>query len=168
MRGKHLASRILGIAATLRGFAYALTEGPGCLVDVSTRVPLREGQDPTAILVAVITRGRPLFVAFGATKSKRGTRESIIDDAVTDACDRAGVMVLRITAAQLDALASIPNSTAFDIANEIAHRFPEIAHRLPAKRKMWQAEDERLAMFRAAAAALAAWKMIEARPGSHS
>jgi hypothetical protein len=159
MRGRRLAIRILGVAATVKGFACALTEGPGCLVDVSTA---RERQEKRVLarLESAIAQGRPLFVAYGATKSRRGTREAALDEAVTAVCEKTNVMVLRITATQLCELTGKKIAATVDIAEEVARRFPEVAHRLPSKRALWESEDDRFGIFKAAAAALAAWQMF--------
>lgn len=160
MGGRRLAVRILGIAATVRGFAYALTEGPGCLVDVSVRRPPARKSDLARVIASLISSGRPLFVAVGVKRPRRGSRESLLDDALVEVCGRCGVMILRITANQLIALTAHSDSSKWDIASEMARQFPEIAYRLPKKPSPWQAEDDRLGLFQAVAVASAAWQMF--------
>lgn len=155
-----LAVRILGIAATIRGIAYAITEGPGCLVDVSTFRPKTERDDVAKALAAIVTKSRPLFVAFGATKAKRGTRANALDEALTRVCREQGVMILRITRNQLNGLTKLKATSPLDIAHEVALRFPELVHRLPRQRQPWEAADDRIGLFQAVAAALAAWQMF--------
>lgn len=160
MGGRRVAVRILGIAATIRGFAYGLTEGPGCLVDVNIRRRPAKKADVAKALASLIANSRPLFVAFGATKSKRGTREQMLDDALTATCAKSSVMILRITIRQLNALTTAPDPSKWDIAREVARQFPEIAHRLPKKPALWEAEDDRIGIFQAIAVATAAWQMF--------
>lgn len=160
MGGRSLAVRILGIAATIRGFAYALTEGPGCLVDVSIRRPPARRADVAKVITSLIASGRPLFVAFGATKSRRGTREHLLDEVLTDVCGKRGVMILRITHNQLSALTTLSEPSKWDIADEVARHFPEIAYRLPRRPSLWEAEDDRIGLFQSVAVASAAWQMF--------
>lgn len=160
MGGRRLAVRILGIAATVRGLAYAITEGPGCLVDVNTLRPDTARDDVAKVVVALLAKSRPLFVAFGATKAKRGSRAGVLDDALTAVCKEHDVMILRITRSQLNGLTTLEAATALDVANEVALRFPELVHRLPRERQPWDAADNRMGMFQAVAAALAAWQMF--------
>lgn len=160
MGGRRIAVRILGLAATIRGFAYGLTEGPVCLVDVNIRRRPAEKADVAKALASLLANSRPLFVAFGATKSKRGSREQMLDDALTDICRENDVMILRITNRQLNALTTMPNPSKWDIAREVARQFPEIAHRLPKKPALWESEDDRIGIFQAIAVATAAWQMF--------
>lgn len=160
MRGRRLAVRIVSFAATVRGFAYAVTEGPGCLVDVNVRRQPSKAPDVEKILAAILTRARPLFVAFEATKSKRGTRASVLDEHLTKACAAANIMILRVTAEQLKILTRLEKPTRWDIASAVAKQTPELAHRLPRKRGLWEPEDERVGLFHAVACGLAAWNMF--------
>jgi hypothetical protein len=41
--------------------------------------------------------------------------------------------------------------TKYDIARAIAHMFPELARRLPRRRRIWQGEQYQMAIFDAAA-----------------
>lgn len=161
MGGHRLAVRILGIAATIRGVAYAISEGPGCLVDVSTLRPKAERGDIAKVLTGILAKSRPLFVAFEATKAKRGSRASILDDALTAVCKKDGVMILRITRRQLGGLTRLTAASALDIASEVALRFPELVHQLPRQRQPWEAADNRMGMFQAVAVALAAWELFQ-------
>jgi hypothetical protein len=45
-------------------------------------------------------------------------------------------------------------STKHQIVSDVAHQFPELARQLPPARKPWMSEDERMAIFDAAALAV--------------
>lgn len=167
MPGGSVAVRILGVAATVRGFAYALTEGPGCLVDVNTQRK-RARVEIAKELTTIVTRARPLFVAFGATKSKRGTAADVLDAVLTEVCERCGVMILRITRQQIESLLGKQTPTQREIGEGMSRAFPEIAHRLPPKASAWDGDDHRLGLFQAVAVGQAAWRMFRPPPIDYS
>jgi hypothetical protein len=107
----------------------------------------------------LLRRSRPLFVAFEheAALDKR-RRGQLFDNAVTKACDAHGIMVLPIESTQTKSLSEVPSPTKWDLAEAIVSLFPEIAGKLPARRKPWQSEDDRIGLFMALAAAVAAWE----------
>ncbi len=149
--------RILGVASTTRGFAFAVTEGPRRLVAWELRgVPA--GSKAVKAIDSVIRRARPLFVAFdreaALRKRHRGKRFS---EALTEACDELGVMMLFVTSEQTRALSDVSDPNKWDIADAVVKLFPHTAHRLPARRKAWQSEDDRIGLFMALAAAVATW-----------
>jgi hypothetical protein len=64
-----------------------------------------------------------------------------------------GLSVRRITQAKVKRALSVSNKTK--MAQAVAARFPELAPRLPPERKPWMSEDSRMAIFDAAAFAMA-------------
>lgn len=54
-----------------------------------------------------------------------------------------------------DAFRSSRRPSRFDVARMVAERYPELAHRLPALRKLGHGEPFQLRMFNAAAAGMA-------------
>lgn len=159
MGGERITVRVLGIASTTRGLAFAVTEGPRRLVDTGLRrIPARR----TAALKAidlVLQKARPLFVAFEReTSQKKRNRGRMFSKAVADACETGGIMLLSIGRAETNALSEIANPTKWDVAEALVKHFPEIAGRLPRRRRAWQSEDERIGIFLALAAAVAAWE----------
>ena len=159
MGGRRIAVRILGLASTTRGFAFATTEGPRRLVDYGLeRIPPTT-RGAVKGLDNLLRRTRPLFVAFEheATLNKRA-RGQRFGEAVTKACDTHGIMILRIESERTRSLSAAPNPSKWDVGDAVAKLFPEIADRLPARRKPWQSEDDRIGIFMALAAAVAAWE----------
>jgi hypothetical protein len=159
MGGRKIVVRILGLVSTARGFAYALTEGPGCLVNVGLQRTSPETRAVEKAIDAVLVRARALFVAFdGDSARKKRQRGWMFVRAVTRACQTRGPMLLAVSQKQVSALSAVKRPTKWDVAEAIAKRFPEIADRLPPKRKAWQTEEERIGIFIAVAAAVAAWE----------
>jgi hypothetical protein len=153
--------RVLGLASTTHGFAYALTEGPRRLVDWKTKGVPVYGQKAVRVLDDLLIRSRPLFVAFdrGAARKKRNRGRSF-GMAVKKACQARGIMILGITSQHTDSLASRPRPNKWDVADAIVKFFPDTATNLPPRRKPWQSEDDRIGLFMALAAAVCAWEML--------
>lgn len=155
---RRVAVRVCGVASTAKGFAYAVTEGPQRLVGWglsradSRRIPAELGR--------LLRRMRPLFVSFdrraAGMKRIRGRLFSVL---LLRACGAEGIMILSCEArhATSDGRRRVKVSK-WQIASDLASRFREIAHKLPEKRLPWQAEDDRMGIFMALAASVAAWR----------
>jgi hypothetical protein len=121
--------------------------------------PKPAGARARKAIETVLRRARPLFVAFeheaALKKRHRGKRFSSL---LTRACDDLGVIVLSVKSRQTKAFSTVKNPTKWDIADALAKLFPEISDRLPARRKAWQTESDRIGLFMALGAAVAAWE----------
>lgn len=159
MGARRIVVRILGVASTTRGFAFALTEGPRRLVVWGQRrVTLGAAKTARAIGV-VLRRGRPLFVAFERQSAeKKRHRGRLFSQLLSRSCDEHGVMLLDVDRRRVERLSSVRRPTKWDIGHALAGLFPECARRLPPRRKAWQSEDDRIGLFMALAAAVGAWE----------
>src|SRR5262249_8448877 len=107
----------------------------------------------------VLRRARPVFVAFDYKASrKKRHRGATFADAVTASTAAFGVLLIVIQSEQTRALSGMKRPQKRHIPAALANMFPELAGRLPLPRKPWQAEPERLGIFMALAAAVAAWE----------
>jgi hypothetical protein len=158
--GRRVAVRILGLASTAKGFAYAVTEGPRRLVlwgmqrGSRVAVPVH--------LSALLKKSRPLFVSFDkAASDKKRTRGRMFTVHVQRTCESHRVMLLNAQAgrAVTKGRAAI---TKRSLAKAMVADFRELRFTLPEKRKAWQSEDERMGIFMALAASVAAWKDFQA------
>jgi hypothetical protein len=150
--------RILGVASTTRGFAFAVTESPCRLIDGGCR----RTKSSTSVILAAISRilgsARPLFVAVERElKSRKRERGHLFQDALRSACRTSGIMVIDIDSSRLDRLAGKPRSTKWDIAAAAVRRCADYAHKLPPRPKPWHSEDERISVLVAFAVATVAW-----------
>lgn len=142
------------MASTTHGFAFALTEGPNCLVRWGRRgTPVQASID----IEAVLRFARPLFVAFDMEASrKKRHRGQTFGDLLTRVCDSLGIMMLTVDGHRAKSPGG-QRATKREVAEAMAKRFPETAFQLPARRRIWQSEDDRIGIFIALAAAATAW-----------
>jgi hypothetical protein len=155
-----MTNTILAIDPTSRGFAFAVLEAPGFLVDWGERiVPAKTGgllhkvdellsrYEPTLLVVEDLA-------APGAQRRKRASTEI---RSIELLAFKRGLRAERISRlGVIDTFA--PRKGKFEVALRLAEIFPALAERLPRKRKAWTTEDARMNIFDALgfAAALAA------------
>ena len=72
-------------------------------------------------------------------------------------------MIVPISADAVQRFSEVEHPTKWDVASGVAKRFPEIATKLPAKRKPWQSEDDRLGVFIALAGAVTGWRSVNTK-----
>jgi len=151
--------RILAIDPTSKGFGYIVLEDSDFLVDWGIK-EARDNKNTRCLkqIRYLIELYQPHVVAVEDC-SKHGTRRSErVRDLVAGIiklAEEQGIrsrQVLRQKVRQ--AFESFGATTKHEIAQAIARRFPEIADRLPPKRRPYMSEDARMAIFGAAAIAL--------------
>ncbi len=152
--------RVLAIDPTHRGFGYAVFEGPLRLVDWGTR-DVRGAKnvsciEATARLIALY-RPSALIVEDGAARgSRRRERVQQLIYELGELARRHKVQVRRVSRLRVrKTFASQGASNKHEIACVIAAQFSDLTSRLPPKRKPWMSEDLRMAIFDAAAFAIA-------------
>lgn len=156
MEGRRLALRIVGVACTTHGFAFAVTEGPNRLLDWGTRKTVSR-TNVLAHLDAIVERARPLFVVCEmARNQKRSDRARIFNDALISVCTDRDIMIICVERTCCEATGR-QEPTNSDIAEAVIALFPIIADKLPRQRKLWEGADDRIGIFLAAAAASAGW-----------
>lgn len=158
MGARRVVIRVLGLASTIRGFAYSLTEGPGCLIDVGNRETPAKGPRLDRSIDLVLQDSRPLFVAVEHMSGLKQERFRQFSDAVIGCCESHEIKVITVRREDLLKAANLRDGTKWDVAEAMVRRFPEIAHKLPERRKQWKSEDDRLGIFTALASALSVWR----------
>jgi hypothetical protein len=162
MGGRHIAVRVIGIASTAHGFAFAVLEGPGRLVDWGV---YRVHSAPDAVKKAfdrTLVKNRPLFIALDRKAAeKKRSRGRLFVEAVEVAAAERAIMILDVESGR--ALESAAEGrTKWDVAAGMAKLFQEVAHKLPERRRPWQSEDDRVGLFIALASSLVAWRNFRA------
>lgn len=157
MRRRNTTRRILAIDPTHRGFGYVVLEGSDRLVDWGLR-QWRRGKSSNAVdrVCNLIRRVTPDVLVIEDTRCdscRRGERVREFLDRVA-AATISEVRVRRVAAAAVRARFSAAGAKNKDaVARILAAQFPELAPLLPPPRKPWKSEDERMAVFDAAALA---------------
>ena len=161
--GGRAVVRVLAFASTTRGFGFVVLEGTR-LVDWGLRRCAPRAAEFGRRIDALIRRYRPMIgvVESLSTTTKRCRGRTFIKTAISR-LETAGAFVVPVAARTMVKFASGPRPSKWDIADAISRRFPEMAHRLPRRRKPWQSEDERLGLFMAAGLALLGWEELPSR-----
>lgn len=157
---------VLAIFPTTRGLAYALFGAPLTPIDWGLK-RIRDKDKNARSLEAIRRLCRALR-----------PDTLIIEDCSTARCRRSDrvkrlyALIAAFAKAENIALAQYSRATVratfrelgtitrYEIAQAIVSYIPAFAHRMPRIRKLWQAEDHRLALFDAAALALTHYAII--------
>lgn len=154
--------RVLSIYATSRGFAFTVFEGPQSLVDWGVKQLKGKQKNPRVLKqIRVLIEQYPpdaLVIEDCAVKgSRRSPRIRRLYRSIEALAASEAVEVHCYSRAQLRQCFSegFGASTKQEIAQAIVTLLPELAHRVPPVRKLWQSEDPRMGIFDAAALVLA-------------
>ena len=150
--------RILAIDPSPKGFGFAVLESDSQLVDWGVAVLSSKADlEFLARLEGLVDRTRPaLLVLEDPTGTRLGLRHVRL---IRGATEYARTRRLRVEAVSRATMRNSFGTTCknkYDIAVAISRQFPELASRLPAKRRLWTSEDERMNIFDAVALALTA------------
>lgn len=160
MKREPLPPRVLAIDPTSRGFGFAVLEGPGHLVDWGIRWVRHK--NPAVRLDAFndllrLYRPERLIVedcSDGACRRRARARRFVAE--LVTVATTSDLAVSHVTIGSVHQLfASYGKPTKYNTAKMVAEYFPELAPRLPPKRKPWMSEVERMAIFDAVAFGLA-------------
>lgn len=151
--------RVLSIDPYLRGFGWALLEGPDLLVDwgiYQTRT--KQPERMLGRIADLLQRYSPDSVVVEDISRPRCRRRERARSLISDICDmaRAADVAVRSVAMQdvREHYRDLGAKSKDAVAGLIASRFPELRRILPPRRKNWMREDERMAVFDAIAMAL--------------
>jgi hypothetical protein len=154
--------RILAVDPTHRGFGYVVFEGPDFLVDWGVR-NVRGPKNSCCVqaishLIEHYTPDVLVLEDGDARDSRRRERVRKLIDELIELAAANGVRVHRVSRTKVgQVFARLGATNKHRVASVIAVRFPELAPRLPPERKPWMSEDRRMAIFDAAAFALASY-----------
>lgn len=148
--------RTLAIDPTTAGFGFVACEGSDRLVDWG----LARLEQPDAILYQkrvekLLDRVRPqVLVLEDMRDSRRGDRATAWAQLAGKCARKRGIRVERVKRAEVSRHFASSGKTRWRVAVAISHLFPELAPSLPKKRRIWESEDRRMAIFAAASFAL--------------
>lgn len=146
-------SRVLAIAPAHRGFGYAIMEGREMLVDWG----VKEVRDKRACYEDKISELINLYqpdtiVTEDALNevSRRCDRVRGLMRIIANLAFQKKIELCRVSKEDVKKFsAKLGATTKHQMAEKIAHQFPELVHRIPSKRMPWMSEDSRMGIFEA-------------------
>ena len=152
--------RVLAVHATSKGIGYAVFEGPQSPIDWGV-TSVGAGEKNTKCLALVqelVGRFCPDVLVLedvGAKSSRRSERVRRLYRSIETFAGSRAIEIHRYSRADLRRCfdEGFGASRKPEIAQTLATLLPELAHRIPPVRKLWQSEDVRMGIFDAAALA---------------
>jgi len=142
--------RVLALDMRPKRAGYALFEGFVHLLDVGV-VVFRKRDDVNARLKSLLDTYRPNVLVMRSIQqnSRRSNPETRLNvRTARRSAEHRSTTIVEIRQEQLDShFESLGASSKHQIASFLARTFPELSHRLPPKRKLWQSERARMSMF---------------------
>jgi hypothetical protein len=158
-------TRILAVAPTTRGLGYVVMEGPDEILANGCKRAKGEGKNIQALaqVEKLMRYWKPSILALQDVNAKGSKRVPRIKELHADLekfAESQKVRVKKFSGSKLrKVLINNSKGTKHEMATEIARRFPEeLGDILPAKRRAWDDEDERMGIFDAAALAVSFWR----------
>lgn len=159
---RHL--RVLGVHPAARGFGWIVCEGPLRLVDAGVFLAFGPSKNERCLgeVERLISRFAPAELVLESFDPERSHRSQRVHQLCLHLASLAGSRGLRFSAHSREtvqrAFGGVGAKTREEIAEAVARHFPALRPRLPRKRKRWESEDKRLAIFNAAAVVLASYE----------
>jgi hypothetical protein len=153
-------TRIFALDPTTKGFGYAVFETPFHLVDWGlAHVSGEKESGAIARFEELLDQYRPDIVILedsAAPGSRRRPRVQKLLERLRDSARERSLAVHLIPRLAVIECFSSPDkrATKFSITQNLAETFPELAPKMPKRRKIYQSEDERIATFDALALAV--------------
>ncbi len=148
--------RTLGIDPTTRGLGFVALEGSKHLIDFGSKYARgEETEEFVTCAEKLFERFQPELVVLEELEgSRRQKRAQERIQAILDRADERDIPILPAPRAAVLRTFEDTGTTKYEIACELARRFPDLASELPPERKLWRPEDERMNVFDALSFAL--------------
>ena len=153
-------SRILTIDPTVKGYAYAVLEGPDALIEWGTAqvAPKHKNLACLQSIEQKIIRYQPDSLVLEDCRGKHSRRRERVERLLRGASylgERHGLRRWRVSRSRVEtAFGNGGRINKQKIAEAIAEKFPVLKARLPRIRKIYMSEDERMSIFDALSFAL--------------
>jgi hypothetical protein len=152
--------RVLAIRPTSRGFGFAVLEGAELLIDWGTKdARCEKNARSLGYVEALLDEYQPDAIVVEDARDRSFRRCARVRDLLQGIRRMAftqGVRVRSISKRRIREVFSETRAvTKHDLALAIAGRLPELAPRLPPRRKPWMSQDERMSIFDAVGLGLA-------------
>ena len=156
--------RVLGIDPTSRGLCFAVVEGLDRLVAWGCHSISRKTENAIQDrLGALLDQYDPDFVAVESPDSQRkgAWALKVLESIALEALD-FGAGVRWVSSHEIRRVLWLqPGASRHQVASVLADRFPELASRLPSRRRPWQSEAHRMNVFDATGIAFTAYSLVE-------
>lgn len=151
---------VLAIYPITRGVAFALMKSPLSPIDWGIKGIQRGDRHASGLekVTALVERNQPDAIVLEdptAPRLQRAPGINRLTRAIERLARHEGIDVYRYPRSVVqECFSQFGARTRYDIAATVAARIPVFERFLPHKRKLWEAEDPRMGIFRAAAIAL--------------
>ena len=149
----------LAIAPTSHGFGYVLFENPHTVIDWGVKEvranKLRDCLLKARVLMHMVQASVLVIEDVHDSSSRRSKRIRVLVEKLAELATQRGMTVVRCS--RIDVLTVFGKMGAHnkdEIAAAVVKLVPELAPRLPPRRRIWESEHYSMGMFEAAALAL--------------
>jgi hypothetical protein len=156
----------LAIAPSVRGFGYIVFETPEVAMDWGVKDvrknKLRDSLLKARVLMHMLQPSVLILEDAHHEASRRSKRVTVLIDKLAALAKERGIAVVRYS--REDVLACFARKgarTKDDIAAAVTKLVPELAVRLPRRRRIWESEHYSMGIFEAAALALTHFARLE-------
>lgn len=154
---------VMAIHATSRGFGYVVMSGPFSLVDWGTVAAVRhKNATCLARLTRLLDRHDPhtLVIEDPTQGRRRSGRINNLCKAIAALCHGRSIDLASFSRADMQrCYASVGAKGWQDIAEAVGRQLEPLRRLVPSRRKAWQSETRRMAIFMAAAIAMTYWQL---------
>jgi len=159
---------VLAVDLTSRGFGFAILEGPEILIDWGVKqTRVRKNRRCLKQVQELIERYEPDIIVLedcARKGSRRCLRVRNLIQAIRVLAANRRIPTRCFSRLRVRQVFSEQEAwTKHQIATAIARQLPELGPHLPAFRKPWMSEDERMAIFDAVALALTYYRLANLR-----
>jgi hypothetical protein len=155
---------VLALHATSKGFGFVVMSGPFSLVDWGTR---QASKDKNAASLKAVTKlidrfdPHTVILEDPTQISRRSTRITPLYQAIAALCHGRSIDLARVSRKDIHrCYATIGALTWQDIAEAVGHQLEPLRALVPKRRKAWESESRRMAIFSAAAVAMTYWQLL--------
>ena len=159
MTAAHDIGVTLAIVPTSRGFGFIVFENPDLPMDWGVKDvranKLRDCLLKARVLMHMLQPSVLVVEDTDHPSSRRSKRVKIVIEKFAELAQQRGITVVRCSRHDmLDVFGRLGARSKDDVAAVVARMVPELAPRLPARRRIWESEHYAMAIFEAAALAL--------------
>lgn len=160
-------SLVLGVYPNVRGFGWVAFEGPFSLYDFGL-VFVQSDKNRRCLdhFERLLTRLEPEAVVMEAFPEnvRRTARVVTLQRAMVASAISRGIETATHPHGEVQAMfAAVGARSRQEIAVAVARQIPGLNHRLPRKRRAWECEDRRMALFNAAALVITHFQLDASR-----